>query len=111
MRCSAALILILAVNQAFNFGFFVGYTLISSVNLRRLSLFAGFGQTKLRGKFIGDDGSNGAGITDTHRTESEKTTGSQFLLGASYDFDPLYFSLQMDRFKDSVYSAEVGYRF
>lgn len=72
-----------------------------------VALYAGVGQTRAIGKFIG--GING--ITADQETYEEDILEGHSVFGISIDISKVFIALQIDRYKDSVYSGKIGYRF
>lgn len=81
----------------------LGTIFTGSFHVSGFAIYAGFGVTQLKGTFVG--------VTDTAVNESEKTDGTQWLIGTTYNFEPIFLAFQMDQFNDRVYSGKIGYRF
>lgn len=85
----------------------LGLDVLATVAMDNVAVYAGVGQTRAIGKFIGGVG----GITDTQETYEEDILEGHSLFGVSVDISKVFIALQIDRFTDSVYSGKIGYRF
>ena len=80
---------------------------VGSFNVYDVTLYAGAGSARASAIFIGGTD----GVTDTGQTELQNSTSSHFLAGIHLKFSSVFFAMQMDRYAQSVYSAQIGTRF
>ena len=85
----------------------LGIDVLATVAMDNVAVYAGVGQVRAIGKFIGGVG----GITDTQETFEEDILEGHSVFGASVDISKIFIALQIDRYTDSVYSGKIGYRF
>ncbi|NUN04391.1 MAG: hypothetical protein HUU57_01400 [Bdellovibrio sp.] len=85
----------------------LGLDILATVAMDNVAVYAGVGQTRAIGKFIGGVD----GITDTQETYEEDILEGHSVFGISVDISKVFIALQIDRYKDSVYSGKIGYRF
>lgn len=71
------------------------------------SFYAGFGQTRVIGTFIG--GNNG--LTEDNQTATEDLGQNRVFAGTSYDFQTFQLGLQAERFYETTGIVKVGKRF
>lgn len=85
----------------------IGSDLLIGVSLGELSFFTGGGYVNSRGTFFGGTG----GITASNATEDLKIDSTHFVMGATYNFNPFFIGLSIDRYTDVVYSFKSGFFF
>lgn len=93
----------LLVTQAY------GGDLIGGINVDNVALFAGAGVLQASGTFMGGT----TGITDSTSpgVSEESLNGFHTLIGANVHVSNLFFTIQLDRYTQPVYSGKVGVRF
>lgn len=85
----------------------VGMDLIGTYYRKYWSFYAGFGQTRVIGSFIG--GHNG--LTVSSMTETEDLSQNRLFGGLSYDFQTFQLGLQVERFYESTFIVKLGKRY
>jgi hypothetical protein len=85
----------------------IGIDLITGLNLSQFSFFLGGGYTNSKGRFAGGTG----GVTDTGLSTTQEVESSHFMFGSTYNFEPIFIGVSMDRYKDIVYSFKAGFLF
>jgi hypothetical protein len=85
----------------------VGADLVAGINVNYISLYFGYGQVQVRGRFAG--GVNG--ITDSGREETSAVSKGHAIIGGSIFFDPYFVAFQIDQYDTTVMSGKVGIRF
>jgi hypothetical protein len=84
-----------------------GYDLIADYQIDNTSVYLGWGMIRVFGVFTGGS----VGLTDSNNTEQDDLSDIHSFLGFSIKLDKTFFALQMDRYKNSTYSASLGFRF
>ena len=91
---------------------FLSYYLVSSFQLNKFSFYAGLGETKVSGQFIGDsDGANTSGVTDSGETEEEKVEKISSIYGVSYHLEAVSVTFELNHISSPTYTLKVGFRF
>lgn len=85
----------------------LGFDLMMGLSLSQFSFFLGGGWANSAGKFTGGT----QGITASGNSENQKVESSHFMFGATYNFEPFFIALSIDRYKEEVYSTKVGFLF
>ncbi len=85
----------------------VGMDLILNYYEKYWTFYAGFGQTRIIGTFIG--GNNG--LTDDSQTATEDIGELRTFTGVAYDFQTFQLGIQAERFYDGVVNVKIGKRF
>ncbi len=94
--------------------------LIVGVNVEDISVYFGGGYLKSEGTFIGlANGSEQHGTADPSDPKLNSATNTSTsvvyrfhtVLGASYEFKPLFVAGEINRYEDSVYTIKAGFRF
>jgi hypothetical protein len=85
----------------------VGVDLLMGLTLSQFSFFLGGGYVNTSGDFQGGV----SGLTASNSTESQKVDSSHFTFGGTYNFDPFFIGLSIDRYADSVYALKTGLLF
>lgn len=93
----------LLVTQAY------GGDIIGGINVDNVSLFAGAGALQASGTFMG--GTNGITDNTSPGMTEESLNGFHTLIGANVHVSNLFFTIQIDRYTQPVYSGKVGVRF
>lgn len=91
-----------------------GVDLIAGINVSNVALYAGGGPLQCRGRFNGglsEAGNTNSGLTDSGVLETENVFGGHAMLGANVHMEPVFVSMQIDRYETTVYSAKLGMRF
>lgn len=84
----------------------VGYDLIGTTTIDKVSLFVGLGLLKARARFIG----GAKGITDSQKTEEEDADIPHQLIGIEWPLGHFFWAAEVDRYKVPNYSLQLGYR-
>ncbi len=85
----------------------LGADLLLGMNLSQLSFFLGGGYATSRGDFAG--GFNG--LTASTLTETRQVESAHFMFGTTYNFEPFFVGLSLNRYATSVYSLKLGFLF
>lgn len=85
----------------------VGGEIIAGINVNSISLYFGYGQVQVRGRFAG--GVNG--ITNSGREENSSVSKGHAIIGGSIFFDPYFVAFQIDQYDTTVMSGKIGTRF
>ncbi len=85
----------------------MGADLMMGMTLSQFSFFLGGGYANSSGDFTGGT----EGVTASGRTEGAKVESSHFMFGGTYNFDPFFIGLSINRYKTSVYSLKTGLLF
>lgn len=85
----------------------LGADLLIGMTLTDFSFFIGGGWANSTGRFIG--GTNG--VTLSGVDERQKVDSSHFMFGATYNFDPIFVGLSVDRYQEAVYTLKSGFLF
>ncbi len=85
----------------------IGGDLILGLMLGDFSLSFGGGYANSSGQFTGGID----GVTASNNQENHKVESSHFMLGASYNFNPLFIGLAVDRYETTVFSFKSGVLF
>ncbi len=83
-----------------------GADLIGGLNVDRVALFSGAGLVSSAGDFLGGP----RGITDTGYQESESVSGVHFLFGVNVRLADFFLNLEVDHYRDTVFSGKLGLR-
>jgi len=82
----------------------VGGDLLIGLTLNQFSIFTGTGWISSAGIFTG--GANG--LTLSQIQEGAKVDSAHFLLGLTYNFEPLFLGFSFDHFQESTYNLKIG---
>ncbi|MEM7647334.1 MAG: hypothetical protein AAF203_10525, partial [Pseudomonadota bacterium] len=85
----------------------LGLDAMIGMTLNDFSFFLGGGWANSAGTFTGGS----SGITASQRQESAKVDSSHFMFGGTYNFDPIFVGVSIDRYQDEVYSIKSGILF
>lgn len=85
----------------------LGADLLCTMSLEDIALYFGFGYAKVIGHFTGGS----SGITDDNERHVEAVSSSHSLFGLSFQVSKMLFAFQVDRYRDPVYGAKIGFRF
>ncbi len=84
-----------------------GGDILLGMALSQFSFFLGGGYITSRGDFAG--GANG--FTASTLTETQQVESSHFMFGSTYNFEPFFLGVSINRYNTSVYSAKMGFLF
>ena len=84
-----------------------GADLVGGIDVKQVSLYAGFGLMKTSGYFIGGS----SGVTDSGLVEKESVAGLHTMVGATVHVVDYFVSVEVDHYTVSVLSGKVGMRF
>jgi hypothetical protein len=84
-----------------------GLDFIGGINVNNVALYAGAGILRATGNFIGGE----RGVTDSNAIEKESVTGFHTLAGANVHISDYFFTVELDRYTVSVFSAKAGVMF
>lgn len=85
----------------------VGMDLVVNYYQKYWSFYAGFGQTRIIGTFIG--GNNG--LTDDNMTATEDFAQNRVFGGVSYDFQSFQVGIHTERFYEESFALKISKRF
>lgn len=85
----------------------VGMDLIANYYKKYWVFYAGMGQTRIIGSFIG--GNNG--LTEDNLTATEDLAQNRVFGGLAYDFQNFQVGFQVERFYESVFNLKIGKRY
>ena len=85
----------------------LGADLLMGMTLSQFSFFLGGGWVNSSGSFIG----GASGVTASNNKETQKVESSHFMLGSTYNFEPLFIGFSIDRYTEAVYSIKTGFLF
>jgi hypothetical protein len=81
-----------------------GTDLVGGITVENVAVFAGIGRVEANGVFAST-------VTDSSHTEYEYVDGLHTVVGGTVRFSNLFLAIQMDRYKQPVYSGKIGMRF
>jgi hypothetical protein len=82
----------------------IGTDLVMGLTLAEFSFYLGGGYVTSRGDFVG--GING--LTASQQTETRQAESHHFMFGATYNFEPFFLGVSLNRYVTSVYSLKTG---
>lgn len=85
----------------------LGFDLLAGMTLSQFSFYFGAGWANSSGAFTGGI----SGVTLSGHNEKQKVESSHFVFGGTYNFDPFFIGLAIDRYTDVVYSFKSGLLF
>ena len=85
----------------------LGADLMIGMTLEQFSFFIGGGYANSSGQFTGGT----SGVTLSNQSENHKVDSSHFMFGGTYNFDPFFVGLSLDRYVEAVYSFKTGFLF
>ncbi len=85
----------------------LGADLLMGMTLSQFSFFLGGGYVNSSGDFAG--GANG--LTASTQSENQSAESSHFMFGSTYNFEPFFIGVSLNRYVTSVYSLKMGFLF
>lgn len=84
-----------------------GADLLATLNIEHLAVYAGIGQIRAHGTFIGGTD----GITASGNTEKTNVQSTHTVAGLNFDWDKIFLAMEVNHSADANYSMKLGYRF
>lgn len=85
----------------------LGFDLMVGMTLSQLSFYLGGGWANSSGEFTGGT----SGVTSSGAKELQKVEASHFMFGGTYNFDPFFIGMAIDRYTDTVFTVKTGLLF